>query len=348
MLHTRLRRRAGLVARALFVAVLLAAVAVFAACGDDDDDPGDTTGSAGAGFPVTVTHKYGESKIEKQPARVVSVGYSEQDILLSLGIHPVGVRDWYGDYPGAIWPWAQAAAGKELPKIIGLAELDFEAIAALKPDVIIGITSGMTKEEYDKLSRIAPTVPQPGEFVDYGVPWRDEVRIIGKALGKDEAANKLISDIDARFAQIRKDHPEFQGKTAAVAFQFQDMPGAYSSQDVRSQMMKDLGFVIPPAFDQLAGKAFYFSVSAEQISTLDTDVIVWLASDDAGLDVVRKMPLRPQLKAVGQGREVFVGKLLGGAFSFASPLSINYLLDNLVPKLTAAVDGNPSTAVPQN
>lgn len=37
---------------------------------------------------------------------------------------------------------------------------------------------------------------------------------------------------------------------------------------------------------------------------------------------------------------------LNGAMSFSSPLSIPYLLDGLVPELSAAVDGDPATAVP--
>lgn len=340
------RRRSIAVIAGLTLLILSALLAV--ACGGDDDTSGSDISPtpSSAAFPVTIKHKYGETTVPKQPARVVSVGYSEQDVLLALGVKPLGVRDWYGDYPGAIWPWAKDAAGADLPKIIGAAELDFEAIAGLAPDLIVGITSGMTKEEYDKLSKIAPTLPQPGEFPDYGVPWREEVRIIGKALGLDAKAEKSIADIEARFAQVKKDHPEFAGKTATVGFYFQEMPGAYSSADARSRIMTDMGFVIPKKFDELAGAAFYFNVSNEQITTLDTDVIVWLSSTDEGLESIRKMPLRPQLKAVSEGREVFVGKLLGGAFSFGSPLSINYLLDNLVPKLEAAVDGNPSTAVP--
>jgi iron complex transport system substrate-binding protein len=46
-----------------------------------------------------------------------------------------------------------------------------------------------------------------------------------------------------------------------------------------------------------------------------------------------------------EGREVFLlnGGELGGATSFISVLSIPYLMDDLVPRLAAAVDGNPAT-----
>ena len=82
------------------------------------------------------------------------------------------------------------------------------------------------------------------------------------------------------------------------------------------------------------------------LELLELDTIVWLSGTDAGLNDIRNMPMRQKLKATAQGREVFVGALLGGAFSFGSPLSIDYLLDKFVPLLVAAVDGDPKTAVP--
>ena len=128
------RRRAIALVAGLTLLVLSALLAV--ACGGDDTSPGTDTSPtpSSAAFPVTLKHKYGETTIPRRPVRVVSVGYSEQDVLLALGVKPLGVRDWYGDYPGAIWPWAKEAAGTDLPRIIGAAtELDFEAIAGLAP-----------------------------------------------------------------------------------------------------------------------------------------------------------------------------------------------------------------------
>ena len=49
-----------------------------------------------------------------------------------------------------------------------------------------------------------------------------------------------------------------------------------------------------------------------------------------------------------EGRDVFVENLseLGGATSFVSVLSLPILLDGLVPMLAAAIDGDPTTAIP--
>ncbi len=57
-----------------------------------------------------LTHRFGETVVDPaQIKRIVSVGYHEQDFLYALGLAPVGVHDWFGDYPFATWPWAEAA-----------------------------------------------------------------------------------------------------------------------------------------------------------------------------------------------------------------------------------------------
>ena len=62
-------------------------------------------------------------------------------------------------------------------------ELNFEQIAALDPDLIVGVSSGMTDADYDTLSQIAPTLAQPGDYIDYGMPWDVATELIGAATG---------------------------------------------------------------------------------------------------------------------------------------------------------------------
>lgn len=358
-------RRLSTLLASLFVLALLAA-----SCGDDDADTSTGAAEDDAGTDADATaddaddgeaadpaddedtehtetviaHKYGETVVPHDPQRVVSVGYSDQDDLLALGVMPVGIRDWYGEQPHAVWPWAQAALGSAEPEVLPADELNFEMVAALEPDLIIGVSSGMTEEQYDLLSTIAPTVPQPGDYPDYGTPWQVRTRMIGEAVGKAEEAEALVDALDERFAQVRTDHPEFDGLSAAVAFYFEDQPGAYASADVRARIMGDLGFVTPPEYDEIAGDSFYASFSPERIELLDTDVVVWLSSEAAA--EIAASPLRDGLAIASEGREIFVSSEVGGAFSFASPLSLGYLLDELVPELALAVDGDPATAVP--
>ena len=297
-------------------------------------------------FPVTIEHKYGETTIDAEPQKIVSIGFGEHDGLLALGVTPIAVRDWYGEQPDATWPWAQDELGDATPEVLPSTELNFEQIAALQPDLIMGIASGMTDADYAKLSAIAPTVAQPGDYIDYGTPWDVSLEMAGRAVGKPDVAAQVIADTKQLFADASAAHPEFEGATAAVTFYFEEAPGAYNSQDIRSRALTDLGFVIPPAIDEAAGDAFFVSISAEDLSLIDTDVVVWIGAGAEAFESIRTLPTRASTRAFQEGREIVADDLLSGAFSHANPLSFEYVIEQLVPELALAVDGDPATVVP--
>ena len=308
------------------------------------DAPATTTD---ASFPVTIEHKYGETVIEEQPLRVVSVGYTEQDAILALGVTPLTVLYWYGDEPFGVWPWAQDELGDAEPTMITGVDSDYETIAALDPDVILGVSSGMTQAIYDTLSAIAPTVAQSGEYDDFAQPWESATLTIGRALGKEQQAQSMIDDIAARFAEIRTAHPEFAGRTATVAFVNEDgTMGAYTPGDVRARLLTDLGFVVSDEIQELAGDAFYANFSTERMDLVDTDVLLWITGDLRAIDAIKADPIRQTLRAVGEGREIFLDQIeVGAAMSFSSVLSLPYFLEYIEPRLVAAVDGDPATVV---
>ena len=82
-----------------------------------------------------------------------------------------------------------------------------EKIAALRPDLILALYSGLTKEQYDTLSKFAPVVAQPKEYSDYGIPWQRQTETIGKALGRPEEATKLVEGVEAKFAEAKMAQP---------------------------------------------------------------------------------------------------------------------------------------------
>jgi len=293
-------------------------------------------------FPVTIEHKFGSTTIPAKPARVVSLGFSGHDDILALGVVPVAIRWWYGDYPDGVWPWAQdALQGQHPVQLKG--DLNIEQIAALQPDLIIALSSGITAEQYGLLSQIAPTVANPPGSADYGVPWDISAQITGLALGEVEKADALVADIRARIEGIAAAHPDWAGKTAAVAFYWNDAPGAYRSIDPRAHLLEDFGFKTPDAINAAgAADAFFVSLSAEDLTPLDTDILIWFDE----FENVDKLKLRTTLKAHTEGREIFSDDLLSGAFSHSSLLSLPYALDNLVPLIELAVDGDPATVVP--
>lgn len=306
---------------------------------------GATFSAFAADFPLTLEHKFGTTTIDQKPTRVVSLSYVGHDNLLAFGVKPLAVREWYGDYPFSVWPWAQDALGDHQPLVLK-GELNIEQIASLAPDLILGLASGITQEQYELLSAIAPTLAPEAKYTDYSTPWQVLALTQGKALGEAEKATAMIGAIEMQIAGIVKAHPDWQGKTAAVTFYYDGNPGGYTSIDTRAQLLKRLGLSTPKAIDDAAAKgAFYLTISPEDLSPLEADVLLWLLAGEQFKDV-KDLALRKSMRAYKEGREVVVNDLLSGAFSFSSLLSLPYALDELVPQIELAIDGDPTTIVP--
>ena len=294
-------------------------------------------------FPVTIDHKFGETTIEDRPERVVALGYTEQDTLFALGVEPVAVRYFFGDENDATFPWAEQAADGAEPQVLNMpyGNLNYEAILALEPDLITAVDAGITQEEYGTLSQIAPTLAQSDEYIDFGTPWQEQVRRIGEAVGESERAEELVSDLEATFEEVRSAYPEFADKSVAVAYQNSSGGyGFYTAQDSRARFFEDLGFVVPEELIEVAGDSFYADLSEERLDLLDRDVLVFLDAPFAeeGTPPLEENPLLSQLSAVQEGRMLNVAGEEVDALQFGTVLSLDYLLENLVPAVAEAVE----------
>lgn len=297
--------------------------------------PSDPLESAAAAetFPVTIEHMFGETVVPEPPERVVTLGFNGQDFTLALGVVPVGIREYLAyDYESR--PWAQDLLPEESIPTVGGEEIDIEGVAALDPDVIVAIYSFIDEDLYALLSDIAPTVAQPGEYEVGGTPWQEQLRMTGRALGREDRAGATVEEVEALFAEAREAHPEFEGRTVAVAFWFEGEFFILEPQDLRARFFQDLGFAMP----ETTG-----AISAEQLSLLDQDVLVVVGARPADL---ADNEVFKNLDVVQQGRTVHLGQFsddFGGALGFGSPLSLPYALEVAVPRLADATDDDPST-----
>ncbi|HEY8491052.1 MAG TPA: iron-siderophore ABC transporter substrate-binding protein [Dehalococcoidia bacterium] len=331
----------------------LLACILLTACSGSGGTGGETASSPdGGAFPVTIQHKFGTTTIPEEPERVVTLGYSEQDPVLALGVVPVAVREWFGDQPHAVWPWAQDELGSGRPAVLEMpfGELDLEAIAALRPDLIVATHAGITQEEYERLSQIAPTLAQPGGYPDFGVPWQEQTRLIGRALGREERAEALVAEVEAAVAEARRAHPQFEGATIAWASPASGT-GQYWVVGPNTPPMRflaSLGFQVPESLAGLVGQRDSAQISGEQLRLLDVDVLIFQAPSQEVRAAFESDPLYRQLDVATEGRTIFFAGLddpLYGALSFSTVLSLPYAVEHLVPRLAAALDGDPTTEV---
>ncbi|PRI10371.1 ABC transporter substrate-binding protein [Leucobacter massiliensis] len=197
-MRSSLRRRGLALASTVAVAGLLLAgcSAAPADAGQAPDDPS----SAGT-HPVE--HARGTTEVPDAPQRVVVLEPVELDTAVSLGVTPVGA--------------AVASNVAGIPEYLGVAgvepvgtvpEPDLEAIAALKPDLILGTESRHSKL-YEQLGAIAPTV----FMATQADPWQENVLLIGEALGQPEEAQRLVDGFAERCEKIAGEF-EVSGKTA--------------------------------------------------------------------------------------------------------------------------------------
>ena len=323
-------------------AVACALMLSLAACGGDDSPSADE----GA---VTIKHKFGTTKVPENPKRIVTLGYNDHEFLLAMGVEPIAIRDWVGVGPVTKVPWAkdEIAAMKTKPKVIPRTDLKPEEVIKLKPDLIISVFGGMKKREYDTLSKFAPVVAPPKQYVDFGAPWEEQALITGRAVGKEKEAEKLVADLEGRFDKAREEHPEFEGKSGIVPYAFPGEYGAYASGDLRTRFITKLGFEPPKEIDKLAGKEFYVEFSDEQFRLMDQDMVLMYGGPRAKRKDIQGDKLYSRLNAVKEGRVVYMDNEddLLGAVGLSTPLSLPYALKEAVPRMAAAVDGDPSTKV---
>lgn len=323
------------------VQLVVAGASVLAlAVGCSSTDEPEPTGNSGSadGFPVTVDHRFGETVIDAEPTRVVTIGFNEQDFALALGVKPVATRGNLS-YDYRQRPWAQEAlGGTEIPEV-GSTDLNLEQIAAQAPDLILGPYSFIDQGQYDQLSGMAPTIADIGGYEDVpAATWQQEFAVVGEALGKQQEAQDRTAALEQKFADTEAENPQFTGKSLSLAFVMDD--GSYlllGKDDIRALFFTDLGFEIPDASE---------TISPENLDRLDTDVLVIAGQSREQLQA---NPIIAALDVVEQDRTVYIGSFstdLPSALGYSSPLSLDYAIDGFTPMLAAATDDDPSTVVP--
>jgi iron complex transport system substrate-binding protein len=331
-----------------YLTALLAVLALMAAaCGDDggtaDESSATTEAADGAAYPTTITHTFGETTIESAPERVVTVGWGSTEAAIALGVYPVLIPfdDYAGDDEG-ILPWvreALEAADQPMPDTYPDTEGPAaELIAAAEPDLILAPYSGITEEQYEVLSQIAPTVAYPGEA--WSTPWRDVITTVGAALGDPDGAEQILADIDAEVAAAAEAHPEFEGVTVAQVWDTGDTFYVYKEADPRVGFTLDLGFEVPPSLEELSTdeSTFYFTLSFERLGELTSDVVVSYADDEAASEAFLTSDPAQLMEQVQRGA---VAEMIGperiSAVSPPNALSLPWGLDDYVAALATAV-----------
>lgn len=339
--------------RTLTIAVASGAIAfTMAACGSGDTSSENNTSSVSASdantqFPVTIKHALGETTIKEAPQRIATVGWANHEVPLALGQVPVGMsKATYGDDDGdGILPWVEeklkelgADSGEKKPVLFDETDgIPFEKVADTKPDIILATYSGISQEDYDTLSKIAPVIAYPD--MAWGTSLEDMTLISSKAIGKADEGKKLSENLDVTIADALEKYPNLKGKKALfTSFGGSSDPsklGFYSTEDPRMGFLVNHGLTAPKIVEEQSKTAdkFWVEVSTENPEQFDdVDVIISYSSGDKAEDEknVKDMqadPLLSKIPAVKNGNIAFLEDGPLGAASNPSPLSIPWGID---------------------
>lgn len=306
MERTPMRRVKRTVTTLLALVTLLAAgMAGCGVAGSGPESGGDsgsngTTASGQATSQQTraVKHALGTTEVPADPKRVVTLGTTSLDAAASLGVDPVGtlrtsvgsgVLDYLKDDVGDV-------------QIVGtLTEPNLEAIAAAKPDLIL--SNAVRHEDlYDELSGIAPTVM----VEKIGTPWKENLRLFARALGKADKAEKLLADYEQRAQQVAEKVGN-PGDTKVSILRF--LPGEiriYQQGSYIGTILSDVGLGRPSSQD---GDGLRKVISPERIKAADGDVIfvtTWGPKKKTQVNSVTGSKLWQRLDAVQSGNVHFV------------------------------------------
>lgn len=317
------------------------------ASADGAAEPTATTSVDPDAFPVTIEHALGTTTIEQEPTRVATLGWTDADHAVALGVVPVGATaiTWGGnDDQSTDWfDAAVADAGAEAPVRYDDADgAPIDEVAELAPDLILATNSGITQAEYDKLSKIAPVVAYPE--APWTTSWQDSLALVGQALGRTTLAEQVAADTEATIEQAKADNPDLQGASLIYGYlATTDLStvGIYAPQDPRVSILRDLGMVDAPAVaDAIKPGEFYGTVSAEKAADLDSDVFVtWVDSEDA-VDTIRQDKLVGEIPAIADGHwYAETDKQKAMASTNPTPLSIPVIISDFLPQVVKAVQG---------
>lgn len=304
---------------------------------------GDAVEVSASAFPVSVTHRYGTTTLKAPPRRVVALSSADADAAVALGLAPVGISG------SATSPWftdAMRAIDGATPFLLNdKVAVPLDDIRNLDPDVILAGGRSLTRAEYDKLSKIAPVVPAGAP--EAGDGWRQSTALVGKVLGRSDAAAELQAKTEDALRDSVRDYPGFEGTTVLFAA-VSSADGAdiqvFPEDSVPLAVLKDFKLVPAPALTlvQEEGGAAggetppdTYVWPHERANELAADILVVSVGPDemAALRVGGKIPA---LRTARQPSLFYAAGTEDQALRSGSALGVAWASRNVVPELAKA------------
>jgi iron complex transport system substrate-binding protein len=178
--------------------------------------------------------------VRADPQRIVVLAGDQLDALCALGLQSriVGAAlpdgaDHQPSYLGTVVHGLPAVGTRSAP--------DLDAIRAAKPDLILG-SQALTPDAYPALSAIAPTVFTGAA----GAAWEDNLRAVGAATWRGDAARGLVDGFTAAADKTGADDDAAHFQASVVQLTDKTMR-VYGSNNFPGSVLADVGVDRPAA-----------------------------------------------------------------------------------------------------
>ncbi|MGE2720455.1 iron-siderophore ABC transporter substrate-binding protein [Mycolicibacterium celeriflavum] len=181
-----------------------------------------------------VRHAAGETLVPADPQRIVVLSGDQLDALCALGLQSRVVAAALPDGSDS-QPSYLGQVIHDLPGVGTRSEPDLDGIRAAAPELILG-SQALTPEAFGALSDIAPTVFTGPP----GAAWQDNLRTVGAATGRQDAANGLIDGFHRAADKTGADNDATHFQASVVQFTDTTMR-VYGADTFPGSVLADVG-----------------------------------------------------------------------------------------------------------
>ncbi|WOV84001.1 siderophore ABC transporter substrate-binding protein [Sporosarcina jeotgali] len=263
----------------LFMAFAL--MLVLAACGSKDEEKKPEANNSGSDNAsesseaaetkeMTFKHELGEATLKDTPKTVAVFDFGVLDTLDELGVEVAGV-------PQATMPaYLEKYAGDDYTNLGSLKEPDFEALHAMKPDVIF--ISGRQADLYDQFEEIAPTIYMGIDTANYMDSFKKNMDIIAQIFDKEDEMKSELADVDKLIEDIHTKASETDSK-ALITLATEGKVSAYGPSS-RFGLIHDV-FGFTPADEGIEASTHGQNITFEYILETNPDILFVIDRDAA-------------------------------------------------------------------
>ncbi|MCV2401477.1 iron-siderophore ABC transporter substrate-binding protein [Marinomonas sp. C2222] len=277
---------------------------------------------------IHVQTQYGTVTVKDELKRVVTVYEGALDSSFALGIEPVGAISTRGGE--GVASYIQRTA-KNVPLVGSMREINIEAIVAQRPDIILAPWY-LSKEKYNLLSKIAPTIVP----VEKGIrpdAWIEELRLYAKALNRESKAEEVIQQVNIRIDSIRETVQQHIPENERGVSLIRWMPqGAMvlTTEFFSNVILAKTGFEVTDANLVKEGRPHSSALSLENLSVIDNDWLFMATLNAEAQDALAAAQVSPAFSRLSVAKKDRVIPVHGQLWTSATgPIAVGAILDDI-------------------